>query len=108
MRKAVSAWNRAKATHDFSKIIQLVDRRVRSFDASSEDRGVPVCVNLKQDGSHGRVELNIRPGTLIDALWVQLALAIAGSYNYRACSVCGAYYRIEAGGCRTNVTGAVS
>jgi hypothetical protein len=106
MKKAVSAWEHAKATHDFSKIVQLVDRRAQfsSFDALSEDRGVPVCVNLNQDGSHGPVQLSIRPGTLIDALWVELALAIIGNYNYRACSVCGAYYRIEAGGDRPDKT----
>jgi hypothetical protein len=94
MRRAVTAWEKANATDDFNAVVRLAERQgqQRGFDG-----GGGVNVLLKKDPLTGAPRLCLRPNDLLDALWIQLTLAIDGSQNLQTCAECRAWFTIEAG-----------
>jgi hypothetical protein len=92
MRRAVMAWEKADAIHEFSGLMRLIKRHgERNF------HGGGVNVRLKEDPLTRVPRLCLRPDDLLDALWVQLFLAIDGSQNLRTCSECRTWFTVQAG-----------
>ncbi len=104
MRRAVVAWQEAKATGDFKKVIRIIKRRGEPhlFARDQEFVGIVANVLLKKDLLSGVARLCIRPTDLLDALWIQLTLAIDGNQNLRSCAECRTWFPIEAGGSRSD------
>ena len=88
MRRAVTAWEKAKTTGDFGPIIQSISRLTRPIGAN---------ILLREDPANGAARLCLRPPTLLDALWTQLALALDGSEYLRTCVECKKWFTISAG-----------
>ena len=91
MHRAVELWEMSKSTGDFSKIIRRVQKNFMHPD------GVSVELLLKKDPLSASARLCIRPPSLLHALWAQLALAIDGNVNLRACVQCRKWFTLEAG-----------
>jgi hypothetical protein len=106
MARAVAAWDKAKSTGNFENVIQIIRRRARYrlFAEFLEDVGEGITANvlLKMDRVTKVARLCIRPEDLLDALWIQLALAIDGNQNLRPCAECHTWFRIETGGGRSD------
>jgi hypothetical protein len=97
LRKAVELWEQSSATGNFSKIIRTLERRSERHFQRDREVGVSVNVLLKKDPLDASARLCIRPTHLRDALWIQLALAIDGNLNLRACIECRSWFTLEAG-----------
>ena len=104
MRRVFRAWDEAKATGNFKKIIRIIERRAdyRSFARYTESQGIGADVLLKADPSGGPARLCIRPSDLLDALGIQLALAIDGNQNLRPCAECRTWFPVASGGHRSD------
>jgi hypothetical protein len=63
--------------------------------------GGGLAASFGLDGS-GRMSLVPRPQTLLQALWLQFGLAVAGHKTYRRCSVCQDWFEVSPGAARTN------
>jgi len=50
--------------------------------------------NQHRRRSLGCLSLHLRPRDLLGALWLQLAVAIAGNKQYRSCPVCGRWFEL--------------
>jgi hypothetical protein len=96
MRGSVIAWEKAKATADFSPIIRIIARRTRRLRISPGG-GIDANISLSKDPVSGRPRLRIRLNTLLDALFSQLALAIDGSESLHTCVECRKWFAIKAG-----------
>jgi hypothetical protein len=96
MRKALELWDEAKTTDDFSKLIRLLERRSEFRYTHDREVGTGMSVLLREQPL-GIARLCIRPTHLRDALWIQLALAIDGNLNLRACIECRSWFTLEAG-----------
>ena len=79
MHDAVHAWQSAKATGDFSRLIRSIARQAKRSIGKPDDSGIDANILLSKDPLSGEPRLCIRPSTLLDALWTKLALAIDGS-----------------------------
>ena len=98
IRRAVRAWERAKITGDFNKIIRIVrERSVASTVAESVEKGTWASIFLAKDRKTADARLCICPDEPIDAMWVQLTLAIAGNMNLRRCTECRTWFPISSG-----------
>jgi hypothetical protein len=95
MRQGVRAWEKAKSTGNFSRIIELIAIQNRHFLRVDYRGGINACIQLRKD--RGQTRLCICPGTLSAALWAQLALAIDGNQNVRTCAECSNWFPLEAG-----------
>jgi hypothetical protein len=93
MSKAVAAWKRAEASGNYNKVVELINRN---------GGGTLANIMLETDPADGAAKLCIRPPDLQHALWLQLSLAIDGAQNFKPCVVCGAWFRLEAGGSRSD------
>lgn len=102
LRRAVREWESAQASGDYTKLVRLIERQVKYRDAMwrGEATGLEANVLLKNDGLVP--SLCIRPSELCGALWIQFALAIDGSQNFRSCSVCQTWFPVAAGRSRTD------
>ena len=96
MSKAVAAWEHAEASGNFTKVVGLINH------LKAGERGIRADLMLTLEPPNGAARLCIRPSDLEHALWMQLSLAIDGAQNFKPCVVCGAYFRLEAGGSRVD------
>jgi hypothetical protein len=100
MHAALTRWEKAKTTGDFCQLIRFVSRQwaVKSksgrFFESEVDR-IDTSISLRADPLSGAPKLCIRPTTLLNALWTQLALAIDGRQSLRSCIECKRWFAIE-------------
>jgi hypothetical protein len=98
----VKAWKKADTTGDFRPIIRFVSRQRRvhhkfgRFFESDVGR-IDTNILLREDPQSGAARLCIRPTTLHNALWTQLAQAIAGSESLQTCVECKSWFIIKAG-----------
>src|SRR5207249_214896 len=79
MHRALKAWKKADVTGDFRPVI-------RGFSRKGPKPGrnrIDASISLRKDPLSGAARLCIRPETLLDALWTQLAQAIDGSQSLR-------------------------
>jgi hypothetical protein len=100
LRQAVTKWEKAKETGDFSSIIQFISRQGRLEQKhgvifESEVGRIDANILLRERPADGAALLCIRPTTLLNALWTQLALAINGSQSLRTCVECKKWFAIE-------------
>ncbi len=102
MKKAVTEWRTAQQSGDWKKLCKYINNNSRAGFAPIQTLGPAASVLLKQDPTGRAPALAIQPENLHEALWIQLMLAIAGQHNFRACSVCGSWFQIEAGGGRSD------
>lgn len=101
LRRAVTKWEKAKETGDFSSIIQFVSRQGRLEQKygrifESDVGRIDANILLREQPVDGAALLCIRPTTLLNALWTQLALAINGSQSLQTCVECSLWFAIEA------------
>jgi hypothetical protein len=61
-----------------------------------------VCTGLRTE--QPRIELRLSPYGLIGVIWLQLALALEGSKEFRKCTVCRAWYGCSTGQARARRT----
>ena len=94
MRRDVELWRKSTVTGNFSRIIRELRQSLIGGLGLS---GVQVGLLLKKDRLSASPKLCIRPGTLHEALWAQLVLAIDGNLNLRACVQCRKWFTLEAG-----------
>jgi hypothetical protein len=93
MHRALKAWKKADATGDFRPVI-------RGFSHKGPKPGrnrIDASISLRENPLSGAARLCIRPETLLDALWTQLAQAIDGSQSLRNCVECKRWFTISAG-----------
>ena len=100
LRRAVTKWEKAKETGDFSSIIQFISRQGRLDEKhgvifESEVGRIDANILLRERPVDGAALLCIRPKTLLNALWTQLALAINGSQSLRTCVECKKWFAIK-------------
>jgi hypothetical protein len=90
MRPAVRLWDKAQA----GEAGNLAIREVRAIvnDELGIDR---VYVALEEDRKLGGLALQVKPRSLLAALWLQFARAVAGNKQYRACRTCGQPYELD-------------
>jgi hypothetical protein len=103
LSQAATVWQKAKETGNFDSIIRFVSRRGKTtiqksgrLDDRVEDR-IDANILLRKEPSSGQARLFIRPTTLLDAVWTQLALSIDGSESLGKCSVCRKWFAIRSG-----------
>lgn len=71
----------------------IVRRALASLLTDAFDRhGVSVVFATEESPLGLGIEQSFQIGNLIGALWVQLALAVAGNRTYRSCPVCGEWW----------------
>ena len=97
LRQIVELWERSTQKRDFSKIVQVMQKKLVLPDDYDSVSGVPVELLLKEDQLNASVSLCIRSRSLIHALWAQFLLAIDGNLNLRACVQCRKWFTLEAG-----------
>ena len=104
MRSAVNAWNKAKETGDFKRLIRIVARRADRglFSDPDIDAGAQAYVLLSLGAPRGDARLEIRPPDLIEAMWIQLILAVDGDLNLQPCSMCPTWFPIASAGHRSD------
>jgi hypothetical protein len=93
MHRALKAWKKADATGDFRPVI-------RGFSHKGPKPGrnrIDASISLREDSASGAARFCIRPETLLDALWTQLAHAIDGSQSLKNCVVCKNLFTIKSG-----------
>jgi hypothetical protein len=100
LRRAVTKWEKAKETGDFGSIVQFISRQGRleqkhGVISESEVGRIDANILLRERPVDGAALLCIRPTTLLNALWTQLALAINGSQSLRTCVECKKWFAIE-------------
>ena len=96
MRKALTAWEKAKKAGSAKELIRIVEKRARS--GWDNPAGIEAAVLLKPDPINtDTARLCVRPHSLINGLWTQLALAVDGSVNLGSCIECHAWFVLEAG-----------
>jgi hypothetical protein len=94
MRRAVDAWESAKETGDFKKIVSIIEHRGERRRGSLA--GTQLNALLETDPS-GAPRLCVRPSSFLEALWTQLTLAVEGDQNLRRCAVCTGWFPVESG-----------
>jgi hypothetical protein len=105
MRRAVAAWDEAKSTANLGKVIRIIRRRARGrilAEFVQGEEGIAANILLKKDLARKSARLCIRPAGRLDALWIQLTLAIDGNQNLRPCAECHSWFPIESGGARSD------
>ena len=95
MHSAVAACEKAEATGDFSRIIRRVGRQARSSFEEHPESGIGARILLSKEPLTGRGRICIRPTTLLNALWTQLAQAVDGRQSLRTCVECKKWFAIE-------------
>ena len=98
MKKAVEAWETAKRTADFQKVIAIVDMLARG--KMDIDKGIGSSILLQRDEESALPRLSIRPCTFLDALWTQFLLAVDGNKNFSRCDQCPVWFPVGAAGHR--------
>lgn len=103
MRSAVNAWNKAKETGDFKRLVRIVAKRAeRRVFSSESDAGAEANVLLALDATRGDARLSIRPPNLTEAMWIQFILAVDGNFNIQPCSECPKWIPIASAGHRSD------
>jgi hypothetical protein len=102
MHRAVELWRKSTVTGDFNRLIREAGEHLEIgggllLEKNPLKAGVPVGLLLKKDPLSASPKLCIRPGSLWQALWAQLVLAIDGNLNLRACVQCRKWFTLEAG-----------
>ena len=91
LQNASKAWKKADQTGDFKQLIRAFSQRGRKFFGRHR---IDASITLREDPQTGAPRFCIRPETLLDALWTQLAQAIDGSQSLRNCVVCKRLFTI--------------
>ncbi|MDA8204257.1 MAG: hypothetical protein M0Z49_16175 [Chloroflexi bacterium] len=85
------------------RLLELVATHLTRRAADDADtlyhHGVGVGLVPQIDGSFA---FRVQPETLLDAMWLQLALAIDGNREYRQCRQCRRWYELDPSIARTN------
>ena len=102
MRRAIQAWEEAKKNGSVKRVALLTNRHGGTRAFGGAGRMIQCDFGLKIEPSAGAAKICIRPRSLSEALWVQLALAVDGSHNFHSCCECGAWFRLAAGGARSD------
>jgi hypothetical protein len=102
VQRALKAWKKADETGDFRTVIRGFSHKgpaPNRIDKAPSTRGnrIDASISFCDDPLSGAARLCIRPETLLDALWTQLAQAIDGSQSLQNCIVCKQWFTIRAG-----------
>jgi hypothetical protein len=82
VRGCVEAWDRVRRGEGDDDLLETVRKRVdREFRCRVQPRLLPDV--------RGGLTVEYQPENLLGAIWLQLALAMAGEKKYRACAFCG-------------------
>lgn len=94
LQNASKVWKKADRTGDFKQLIRGFSRRgLKLFGRNRID----ASISIREEPQTGVARLCIRPETLLDALWTQLAQAIDGSQSLRNCVQCKQWLTTSAG-----------
>ena len=92
MRRSITLWTKAEQTGDFTAFLKRGGLgSARGFTSNG------VKPFLEKNEATGRARLGLAPQGLLDALWMQLALAIDGSQSLRKCAECKKWFSIRSG-----------
>jgi hypothetical protein len=95
LRVALKAWKHADRTKNFRPFIRrFSEKGLFKFVGRSR---IDASITIREDPESGTARLCIRPETLLDALWTQVAHAIDGSQSLQNCVVCKKWFTIKAG-----------
>jgi hypothetical protein len=98
LREAINLWEQVQADDTNStaakKLQAIVNRKLGELCLSA---AFEFSVRPRR-----KAALHFVPRTLGGAMWLQLAQAIAGNKNYRACEACGRYFELSLEGARTS------
>ena len=94
LQKASKFWKKADHTGDFKQLIRGFSQIGLKLIGRNR---IDASISLREDPHTGAARLCLRPETLLDALWTQLAQAIDGSQSLRNCVVCKQWFTISAG-----------
>jgi hypothetical protein len=91
LQDALSTWQKAEDTGDFTKLLRLMTRTEHGIT----DHAVAVSLAVGEGAAVPRLSLS--PKNLFEALMLQLALAIDGSQSLQTCVECKGWFTIQAG-----------
>jgi hypothetical protein len=91
LQNASKAWKKVDQTGDFKQLIRAFSQRGKKLFGRNR---IDASITLREDPQTGAPRFCIRPETLLDALWTQLAQAIDGSQSLRNCVVCKRLFTI--------------
>jgi hypothetical protein len=91
LQNASKAWKTADQTGDFKQLIRAFSQKGKKRFGRNR---IDASITLREDPQTGAPRFCIRPETLLDALWTQLAQAIDGSQSLRNCVVCKRLFTI--------------
>jgi hypothetical protein len=94
LQRALRVWKNATATGNFKPLIRGFSSKGLKHVGRHR---IDASITIREDPLTGAARLCIRPDTLIDALWTQLAQAIEGSQSLRNCVECKHWFTINAG-----------
>jgi Helix-turn-helix domain len=89
MKRCVEIWKKSQGGEASAREMAALERRV---NREMEGRVTP---RLGLDRRGGGLTLQFTPVSLLGALWFQLAQAIGGNKQYRACASCGRWFEVS-------------
>jgi hypothetical protein len=94
LRNALKAWKNAGRSGNFKPFIRAFSQK--GWKAVGRNR-IDASITIREDPLTGAARLCIRPETLLDALWTQVAQAVDGSQSLQNCFVCKQWFTIKSG-----------
>jgi hypothetical protein len=94
LRNALKVWKKADRTGNFKSLIRGFSEKGLKLVGRNR---IDASITIREDPLTSSARLCIRPVTLLDALWTQMAQAIDGSESLRTCVECKQWFTIKSG-----------
>jgi hypothetical protein len=91
VRECVEAWDRIQRREGNERLLESLRKRI------NHELGIPGRLRpcLAPNRVRGGLVLELEPSSLLGAIWLQLAQAVAGDKEYRACASCGRSFELS-------------
>lgn len=89
MKSGIRAWERLRETGDVKSLVRRVEGKLR--------RAAHLSVELRAVEGQSVPSMVLVPHTLLDAIWLQFAQAVAANHDFRRCDECLKWFEIAPG-----------
>jgi len=100
MYEAVVLWRDCQRAHDLSRLVSVFNERQENSGFIGPAGSLTAFLGKTDDPA--RLALRLEPPTLLEALWLQFAMAVSGNTNFRKCDWCDEWFAYGTGTGRRN------